>query len=980
MSLTQTINSAAPVAPTLTWATPAPISFGTPLSATQLDAVATSVTGATVPGTYVYSPAAGTILPAGMQTLSVTFTPADLTSFTTATQMVVLTVLQGTPTTTLTVTVGGSAATTVAAGTAVTLSASVTSAAGAVSPGQVNFCDATAPYCTDVHLLGTAQLTAAGTATVHVVPGIGARSYKAVFLGTGNNAGSVSAPAALVVTGKFPTTTTIAQSGSAGNYSLTATTQGIGSLLLPPTGTVSFLDTSNGNMALASAALGGATSAIQQAAANSPATGTEPTFVAVGDLNGDGKLDLAIANHGLPGGPSGGSVSILLGNGDGTFTAAASPGTGNGAYAVAIADFNGDGKADLAVTNSADNTVSVLLGNGDGTFSAAATVAAGTTPYGIAAGDFNGDGNVDLAVANSGSGSLTILLGHGDGTFAASSANPSTGTGPQTVVTADFNGDGKLDLAVANTGTSGVTILLGNGNGTFTPKSNDDSAGVAGGGFATVAVGDFNGDGKPDLVIASQAGNDLLQGAVLIGNGDGTFTSATGLNPDPTYSFSLGVRDFDGDGKSDIVLADDQQTTILLSNGDGTFSFAATIPTGTTTADYLSLAVGDFNGDGVPDTATSNSDLSAVSVLLTQLTETATASVNGVSPSGANTHLVVANYAGDSNYGASVSGPASLMGSQTAPTLTWTPAVASISYGTPLGAQQLNAVATGLNGATVAGTFTYAPAAGAVLGVGTQTLTVTFTSSDPLYLNASGTATVTVTAATPTLTWMPTVASIVYGTPLGVQELDATATGAGGAAIAGTLTYAPAAGAVLGAGPQTLSGDVYAREYELSERLGDGEDHGHAGYAELELGDAGEHCVWDSTGRGTAGCDGGGRDRSGAAGNVHLYAGVGHGADAGYAGAERQLCPNGRGRLHACERQRETSGGGRHPDFVYTECRHHRRREQDDHADGRGVCQLVRGAGQRDAGGDDAGEPDHLDRGDPGFVLRECGDARDLGG
>lgn len=187
------------------------------------------------------------------------------------------------------------------------------------------------------------------------------------------------------------------------------------------------------------------------------------TFVAVGDFNGDGKLDLALLSGGGQGPPSG--VIILLGNGDGTFTpSAGSPIPAGGApVAIAVADFNGDGKLDLAVANQGSNNVSILLGNGDGTFtpSAGSPIPTGTQPYAIAVGDFTGSGKLGLAVANNGSNTVTILLGNGDGTFTQAANSPvPVGKGPDSLAVGDFNGSGRLGLAVANISDGTVSILI----------------------------------------------------------------------------------------------------------------------------------------------------------------------------------------------------------------------------------------------------------------------------------------------------------------------------------------------------------------------------------------------------------------------------------------------------------------------------------------------------------------------------------------
>ena len=187
-----------------------------------------------------------------------------------------------------------------------------------------------------------------------------------------------------------------------------------------------------------------------------------PAGVAVGDFNADGKLDAAVAGGASAQYPGSG-VSVSLGNGDGTFTqASGSPiALGQSLSAILAADFNGDGKLDLAATDSGGNAVIILLGNGDGTFGAPTTILAGNSPYAIVAGDFNNDGKVDLAVANYGAGTITLLLGNGDGTFTQASGSPyMVGARPYQIAAADFNGDGKLDLATANLMDNTVSILL----------------------------------------------------------------------------------------------------------------------------------------------------------------------------------------------------------------------------------------------------------------------------------------------------------------------------------------------------------------------------------------------------------------------------------------------------------------------------------------------------------------------------------------
>ena len=187
--------------------------------------------------------------------------------------------------------------------------------------------------------------------------------------------------------------------------------------------------------------------------------------VAFADFNGDGFADLAVANSNCPSFPAcgAGTISIILGNGDGTFQGPTrfSTGTDTYPYFVAVGDFNGDKIPDLSVANYATNTVGIMLGVGDGTFAPPVTYDVGTKPTSIAIGDFNSDGKLDLAVANYGDRTITLLLGKGDGTFTQAAGSPyAVGQYPYQLTAADFNGDGKLDLATANLSDYTVSILL----------------------------------------------------------------------------------------------------------------------------------------------------------------------------------------------------------------------------------------------------------------------------------------------------------------------------------------------------------------------------------------------------------------------------------------------------------------------------------------------------------------------------------------
>jgi VCBS repeat protein/Big-like domain-containing protein/FG-GAP repeat protein len=330
--------------------------------------------------------------------------------------------------------------------------------------------------------------------------------------------------------------------------------------------------------------------------------GTNPYSVVVGDFNGDRKQDLAVANW------ASSTVSVLLGNGDGSFQAAVSYAVGSHPRSVTMGDFNGDGKLDLAVANEFSNNVSVLLGNGDGSFQVPVNFAAGSSPFSVTVGDFNGDGKLDLATTSY--SGVAVLLGNGDGSF-QSAVHFATGGGPFSVAVRDFNSDGKLDLAVANDYSGNVSVLLGNGDGTFQAAVSY----AAGYGPRSVTVGDFNGDGKSDLAVANWGGGNV---SVLLGNGDGTFQTAVNY-PVGTYSISVTVGDFNGDGKPDLAVASFQgdskwnNLSVLLGNGDGTFQPAVNYPGGLAS---ISVTVGDFNGDGKADVALANYQGNNVSVLL----------------------------------------------------------------------------------------------------------------------------------------------------------------------------------------------------------------------------------------------------------------------------------------------------------------------------------------------------------------------------
>ena len=354
------------------------------------------------------------------------------------------------------------------------------------------------------------------------------------------------------------------------------------------------------------AMLGLAPSALAQvsfSAATDYAVGNTPQSVAVGDLNGDGGLDLAVANN------LSGDVSVLLGNGAGGFGAATSYPVGVGAASVAIGDFNGDVRPDLAVANISTGVV-VLLNTGAGLFVAGGTYPAGTTSINVAVGDLNGDSKPDLAVANEHSHNVSVLLGDGAGGFSPAVTFP-TDDFARWVAAADLNGDGQRDLAVANLEGANVSVLIGDGAGGFAAAVHYPLPG----GFPTsLAVGDVNGDGRPDLV-ASDAGIGGVW--VLLGDGSGVFGAATNF-PTATKPTQVVLSDLNGDGTLDAVLANflsSAAVSVLLGDGAGGFGAPSNFPAGTL---GVSVAVADFDGDGKPDLALARQGMAGnvVSVLL----------------------------------------------------------------------------------------------------------------------------------------------------------------------------------------------------------------------------------------------------------------------------------------------------------------------------------------------------------------------------
>jgi hypothetical protein len=491
-----------------------------------------------------------------------------------------------------------------------------------------------------------------------------------------------------------------------------------------------------------------------------------PDALAVGDFNGDGKLDFVAPE------PKGALAYLNQGNGVFTTVASATPAfpAGTGAGQVAVADFNGDGKLDFAYADPGSHYVGVELGNGDGTFTLQ-PIQDSPEGYALVMADLNGDGKPDLIAPSI--GAVQVMLGAGDGTFPIPTNQSQfytapTGNSPSNgLVVGDFNGDGKVDVAVAADRThKTIQVLLGNGDGTLQTAI---STPVLVGGVVTQGVqgfiaADFNGDGKLDLAMISDPDNlnDENVISVLLGNGDGTFHAPVQLPALPFGSaWLLKSGDFDGDGIVDLLVAGFDQggpLVLLRGNGDGTFRDSEEY----TTARPQYLAAGDFQGSGRLSLAVSNEDDRNVTVLLNR-----TAPLANPPPTVSISLSTVAITVGASS------------------TLTWssTNATSCTASGAWSGSQ------------TVSGSAMQAPTT-----TGTNTYTLTCTGAGG---GATGAAVLTVSAATPpaptvTVAANPTALTVGASTTLTWSSTHASACTAGGAwigtqAISGSTSETPTA-------------------------------------------------------------------------------------------------------------------------------------------------------------------------------------------
>jgi hypothetical protein len=481
-------------------------------------------------------------------------------------------------------------------------------------------------------------------------------------------------------------------------------------------------------------------------------------------------------------------------------------------------DFNGDGNLDLAVVaegTSGNRAIALLLGKGDGTFSLGTPALTSSDVFGpIAAGDFNGDGNLDLAVVYLESNSISILLGNGSGTFSVAPPMPDGGASlslnqPTSLAVADFNGDGISDLAITNFGN--ITIADGNSLGqlVYAGTATPFIFFAAGQDEYPIAIGDFDADGKPDFAVLSTVpdpsnGTTMLTANIFLNNGTGGFGAPTSTfwvdSAIPTAA-SIVAADFNGDGKADLVVSDKQQVAIFLSNGDGSFTPSAQTIGATDDPKGNYLTVGDFNRDGIPDLAIADTNLTTMRVLPVLSTETATATLANLSIPGTGIRNVVANYAGNTVFGASSSLSIPVNGSPIGTTLSLNSSANTSSFGqqlmlsatlNPSSDQNLTTngeTVTFANNGTPIGTGTLASGVATLnitsLPPGTDSVTASYAGDQ--YFAAAASSPVSVAVAAPALTLSST------STGLTVSSSGGSATApiqlSGPAGFSGTVSF-----------------------------------------------------------------------------------------------------------------------------------------------------------------------------------------------
>jgi hypothetical protein len=611
---------------------------------------------------------------------------------------------------------------------------------------------------------------------------------------------------------------TSAATGALGSYAVTATVTGTGLFTPAPSGSVSFVDTSNGNAVVAMAPLGSGASTIGLLNPAETSIGHETSTIAVGDFNGDGIPDVVVTDEFAY------TVGVWLGNGDGTFRSADSLATGENPVAIAVADFNGDGNLDLALLNygtgSDYSNLTILLGKGDGTFTdGPASPAVDPAPRGVITGDFNGDGIPDLAVGAQ--DAINVLLGKGDGSFipAYKVSFPTDTNSNPFIVAGDFNGDGKLDFATFILNPDELIVALGKGDGTF-PTQITTSVPFQTSDYQTfMAVADLNGDGIPDLVASVDS-----KATVLLGAGNGTFTVGKTLELDQAASSyrDLTIGDFNGDGIPDVAGFDGSKMSFFLGVGDGTFTNGPSFDGDSLSPDftfgswYGGLISADLNGDGLTDVVAIGYSISLGTGQLVPLLSTpASMSIASASITlGTGNHLVEASYSGDTNYTPSVSSTTTLAGpdsttlslalSKSPPDVYGETLVlsATLSPYSGSGYSTNGELVSFYNSSRLLGTASLAGGVATLtlnsLDIGSYSFSTSYAGDGRFLASSSSSIQTTIVPATPTINWAAP-SAITYGMALGAAQLNATAS------VPGIFTYSPASGTVPGAGMQKLS-------------------------------------------------------------------------------------------------------------------------------------------------------------------------------
>lgn len=339
-----------------------------------------------------------------------------------------------------------------------------------------------------------------------------------------------------------------------------------------------------------------------------PLEGELTWFMTSGDFNNDGHIDLAVVRQD---GRTRANISVLSGDGAGDFGNYSS--VQSGPNSVAVDDFNGDGNLDLVIANVESNDVLLRLGDGQGGFSYQERLPVGSRPVAVIAADFNNDEAVDLATANFGSNDVTVWLGDGAGHFSMPRQFSVNGALPNYLVAADFNGDGRLDIATANFGSNNVSVLLADESGGFGPAQTFQSGGTN---PWFINIGDFNGDGRADLVVVNSGSDDI---SILLGDGMGGFASAQRYGVgrlQPSWPRSVVVGDYDGDGNEDVavVSSGSADVTILYGDGQGGFQRQSYVDLGPGSGGVY-LSQGDLDGDEMLDLAVADFNRNQVHVL-----------------------------------------------------------------------------------------------------------------------------------------------------------------------------------------------------------------------------------------------------------------------------------------------------------------------------------------------------------------------------